>query len=64
MLTYNTNSKTGPVCGGRAINNGMPGPLTKMLQSLYLDIIHGKVTAYNHWLSFIPYYSAAMQTTG
>jgi len=22
MLTYNTNSKTGPVCGGRAVTNG------------------------------------------
>ena len=42
---------------GHNINNGMPGHLTKMLQSLYLYIVHGKVTAYNHWLSFIPHYA-------
>jgi len=24
MLTYNTNSKTGPVCGGRAANIKLP----------------------------------------
>ena len=38
---------------GRTINNGMPGPLTKMLQSLYLNLVHGKIKAYHHWLSFI-----------
>ena len=41
----------------RNINNGMSGHLTNMLQSLYLDIFHGKVTAYNYWLSFITHYA-------
>jgi len=41
------------IVDGRKINNGIPGPLTKMLQNLYLDIVQGKIKVYHHWLSFI-----------
>ena len=37
------------------IDNGKPGPLTKKLQSLYLEIIHRKVKIYNNWLTYVSY---------
>ena len=33
------------------IGNGKPGEITLQLKNLYLDIIHGKVSQYTHWLS-------------
>ena len=33
------------------IGNGKPGKITLQLKNLYLDIIHGKVSQYTHWLS-------------
>jgi len=40
MLTYNTNSKTGPVCGGRA--------------QVAMEMGHKNVTTTQHYLRFPP----------
>jgi branched-chain amino acid aminotransferase len=37
------------------IGNGKLGDITLQLKNLYLDIIHGKVNQYTHWLSPIQY---------
>jgi len=34
-----------------SIGNGKPGEITLKLKNLYLDIIHGKMSQYTHWLS-------------
>ena len=34
-----------------SIGNGKPGKITLKLKNLYLDIIHGKMSQYTHWLS-------------
>ncbi len=33
----------------RTIGEGKPGPITKQLQDLYFEVVHGKVTKYRHW---------------
>ncbi|HOJ34107.1 MAG TPA: branched-chain amino acid transaminase [Candidatus Hydrogenedentes bacterium] len=33
----------------RVIGNGQPGPISKRLQSLYFDVVMGKVPKYRHW---------------
>ncbi len=35
----------------RTIGNGGRGPITEKLQSLYFDVVHGRVEKYNHWLT-------------
>ena len=35
----------------RPIGSGTRGPITKQLQSLYFDIVHGRVDKYNEWLT-------------
>jgi len=35
----------------RSIGSGTRGPITKELQTLYFDIVHGKVDKYKHWLT-------------
>jgi len=35
----------------RAIGEGKRGPITEKLQSLYFDIVHGRVDKYMHWLT-------------
>ncbi|MFZ2844619.1 branched-chain amino acid transaminase [Psychrobacter sp.] len=37
----------------RTIGNGGRGPLTKKLQTLYFDVVHGRNEQYMDWLSFI-----------
>ena len=37
----------------RPIGSGTRGPITEKLQSLYFDIVQGKVDKYKHWLTFI-----------
>ena len=37
----------------RAIGNGGRGPLTEQLQTLYFDVVHGRVEEYNHWLTVV-----------
>lgn len=37
----------------RTIGNGLPGEITKKLQSTFFDIIRGKDEKYHHWLTFI-----------
>ena len=36
---------------GRKIGSGMRGPVTEKLQSLYFDVVHGRNSNYNHWLT-------------
>ena len=33
----------------RLIADGKPGPISKKLQSLYFDVVQGKVASYRHW---------------
>ncbi len=35
----------------RPIGSGTPGPITKELQTLYFDIVHGRVDKYKEWLT-------------
>jgi branched-chain amino acid aminotransferase len=37
----------------RQVGNGQRGPLTEQVQSLYFDIIKGKVRKYESWLTYI-----------
>ncbi|MEB4590398.1 branched-chain amino acid transaminase [Candidatus Thiothrix sp. Deng01] len=37
----------------RPIGEGRRGPITGKLQSLYFDIVHGRVEKYRHWLTYI-----------
>ena len=32
---------------------GMPGPVTKMLQTMYFELVHGKNDRYGSWLSYV-----------
>ena len=32
---------------------GMPGPVTKMLQTMYFELVHGKNDRYDSWLSYV-----------
>jgi branched-chain amino acid aminotransferase len=36
---------------GRVIGNGGRGPITERLQSLYFDLVHGRLPAYPEWLT-------------
>jgi len=36
---------------GRTIGEGTRGPITEKLQSLYFDVVHGRLPKYRHWLS-------------
>ncbi len=37
----------------RAIGNGTAGPITKQLQSLYFDVVHGRSPKHAHWLALV-----------
>ena len=37
----------------RAIGSGSRGPVTEQLQSLYFDVVHGRVEKYNDWLTVV-----------
>ena len=37
----------------RVIADGTPGPITKELQTLYFDVVQGKVDAYRHWCASV-----------
>jgi branched-chain amino acid aminotransferase len=37
----------------RPIGEGKRGPITGKLQSLYFDIVHGRVEKYRHWLTYV-----------
>ena len=37
----------------RAIGAGTRGPVTQQLQALYLDVVHGRVEKYRHWLTYV-----------
>ncbi|VAW92728.1 Branched-chain amino acid aminotransferase [hydrothermal vent metagenome] len=38
---------------GRAIGAGTRGPVTEKLQSMYFDVVHGRIEKYMHWLTFV-----------
>lgn len=38
---------------GRLIGEGSRGPVTEKLQSLYFDVVHGRVEKYNGWLTAV-----------
>jgi len=50
-----TASEVTPICevDGRVIGNGAIGTLTQNLQKIYIDIVHGKSSNYQHWLTVI-----------
>ncbi len=37
----------------RVIGDGRRGPITEKLQSLYFDLVHGRVEAHRDWLSYV-----------
>jgi branched-chain amino acid aminotransferase len=37
----------------RMIGPGKPGPVTKRLQSIFFDIVNGKIDRYSHWLTYL-----------
>ena len=38
---------------GRVIGEGKRGPITEQLQSLYFDVVHGRVERYKDWLTVV-----------
>lgn len=36
---------------GRQIGEGKRGPITEKLQTMYFDVVHGRVEKYNNWLT-------------
>jgi len=38
---------------GRMIGSGSRGPITEKLQSMYFDLVHGRLEKYNDWLTFV-----------
>ena len=40
---------------GRIISDGEPGPITKILQKNYLDIVHGKSIDFNNWITRVEF---------
>lgn len=38
---------------GRVIGDGKRGPITEQLQSLYFDVVHGRVERYHDWLTVV-----------
>jgi branched-chain amino acid aminotransferase len=37
----------------KKINNGEPGKITKQIQTIYFDLIRGKIEKYNNWLTHV-----------
>lgn len=37
----------------KKINNGRPGKITKQIQTIYFDLIRGKIEKYNNWLTHV-----------
>lgn len=37
----------------RSIGGGKPGPVTQQLQKVYLDVVEGRVSEYDHWLTYL-----------
>ncbi|MBF0606552.1 MAG: branched-chain amino acid transaminase [Candidatus Magnetobacterium sp. LHC-1] len=37
----------------RTIGSGKPGPVTKRIQEIFFDSVHGLVDKYSHWLTYI-----------
>ena len=45
---------------GLQISSGEPGPITRRVQKLYDDVVHARMSKYEHWLT--PVYAAAERT--
>ena len=37
----------------RSVSDGRVGPVTRRLQQLYSDVVHGRVRQYNDWLDYM-----------
>ncbi|MGR8948268.1 MAG: branched-chain amino acid transaminase [Gammaproteobacteria bacterium] len=37
----------------RTIGGGKPGPVTKQLQKIYLDVVEGRASQYDQWLTYL-----------
>jgi branched-chain amino acid aminotransferase len=50
-----TAAEVTPICevDDRRIGNGQPGVITKVLQTRYFDIVHGRDEHYKKWLSYV-----------
>jgi branched-chain amino acid aminotransferase len=53
MFFVGTGAEVTPVVelDDRAIGAGIPGPVTKRLQHLYFETVHGRNAAFSHWLT-------------
>ena len=51
MFFTGTGAQVAPVrsVDRRIIGEGRPGPITLQMQSLYFDVVQGKVPEYRHW---------------
>jgi len=38
---------------GRSIGSGSRGPITEKLQSMYFDLVHGRIEKHNDWLTLV-----------
>jgi branched-chain amino acid aminotransferase len=38
----------------RAVGDGSPGPVTRLIRTTYQDAVHGRLPRYRHWLSTVP----------
>jgi branched-chain amino acid aminotransferase len=43
----------------RTLGDGSPGPITRRIQSTYLDAVHGRLPQYRQWLSYVRQLQAA-----
>ncbi len=37
----------------RPVGDGRPGPITRLVQEAYADVVRGKVAEYDHWLTWV-----------
>lgn len=37
----------------RPIGSGEPGPITRMVQEAYADLVRGRIAEYDHWLTYV-----------
>lgn len=47
-----TAAEVTPIRSVDDIEIGVPGPVTRAIQSLYLDVVAGRETRWNHWLQY------------
>ena len=37
----------------RPVGDGKPGPVTRMVQEAYADLVRGRMPEYDHWLTYV-----------